>query len=466
MSQDDYKAAEGMTLRCNAESVEAIGLTEVMLETLPWTTPAYQHATTQKRRTALRALLADLLRLEAKGLAGYHGMSPKDFPSKLLGFGYDVFIALRDAMDSAGFLTVEPGRARWNSFDNIETGERGDITQHGGRQARFRLTPKALEEVRAAGVTLDAWSAHWSPPAPLQLVTSSLVPAAPLIELRAAKERRGGTKRAGQNVTFDVASPLLQPILEDLQDHNGFMRELGVTGVDFIGLRRIFNDGNVPGFSWDKGGRFYSLRGAGMGKPYEALSGDERRSRIQIGGEPVGEADMGSSQLRLLYALLDQPLPAGLEADLYTLPGAHREAVKAVVTQALGKGAANAKRWGADARREYRRDHGGRTLQADHPFADALAATLAGHPILERLGGPGMPAALDLQFTEAEVIRRAMARLRSDGIGSLPVHDSLVVPRMHLQAAEVALQSAFQLQVEKMIGRPTEQRASVKLKAA
>jgi len=414
----------------------------------------------------LRALVADLLRLEAKGLAGYHGMSPKDFPLPVLGFGYGVFKEVKEAMVAAGLLAFEPGRPRWASIDNYETAERGPLNQHGGMAARFRLTQEALTEVDGAGIALDVWRDHWSPPEPLQAAIGAQAVAVPLIELRATKEWRAGAKRKAEDVPFDMASPCLTAILADLRAHNEFMAALGVSGVDFVGLRRIFNNGDVPNYGWDQGGRFYSLRMPSMGAVYETLSGAERRQRIKIGGESVAEVDMSASQLRLLYALLNEQIPAGLDSDLYQLEGAHRNAVKAIVTQAIGSQSIGSKRWGTQAALEYRGEHKGRTLEADHPFAVAQEVTRRGHPILERLGSPGVPSALDLQFIEAEVMRRAMATLRRSGIGSLPVHDSLIVPASRERDAVAALVGAFKTQVESVTGSPTQHRPMVKHKGA
>ena len=467
ISQDDYRLAEPMTLRCGASSWQAIGLIEAFEGVLSWPDKAPPRPSTRVRRTtALRALVADLLRLEAKGVAGYHGMGAKDFPLPVLGFGYGVFMEVKNAMVAAGLLAFEPGYRRWSSFDNYDTGERGPLYQRGGKAARFRLTPEALTEIEAAEIALDAWGDHWSLPEPLQATISAQAVTAPLIELRATKQWRAGAKPKAEYLPFDMSSPAVAPILSDLRAHNEFMVTLGVSGVDFIGLRRIFNNGDVPDYAWDQGGRFYSLRVPGMGAAYESLSGDERRQRIKIGGQSVTEVDMSASQLRLLYALLDEEIPAGLGADLYQLNGAHRDAVKAIVTQAIGSQSMASKRWGSQAALEYRSEHKGRTLEADHPFAVAQEVTRRGHPILERLGPPGVPSALGLQFIEAEVMRRAMASLRRSGIGALPVHDSLIVPVGREGDAEAALVAAFKTQVELVTGLPARHCPSVKRKGA
>lgn len=456
-SYEEWVKAEPMNLRCGAGSVEAIGLVERLLNELVFPEPLklLKPSTSEKRRTALRALVADLLKLEARGVVGYHGTSPKDFPSKLLGFGYDVFMPLKDAMIAAGFLDFAPGRQRLGSFTNLATGAKGPVVQSGGYQARFKLTAKALEEVEAAGISLDAWKDHWSPPEPIQSVFVTWSSVGPLVELRASKQRRGGVMRKGESLPVDMDSPVLQPILADLQDHNSFLASAGVSGVDFVGLRRIFNDGDVPHYAWNRGGRFYSRRAEGMGKAYESYKGEQRRRRIKLGGEAVGEVDMSASQLRLLYALLDEPLPEGHSDDLYALTGVRRDVAKLVVTQAIGKESAKPGKWGNEGAQDYAKEHHGRLLEKDHPFAEALTAVLTSHPVLGRLGALDCPSALELQYIESEIIRRAMSALRRDDITSLPVHDSLIVPLSKLEQAENALRDAFAAEVESFIGHPT-----------
>jgi hypothetical protein len=455
-TKEEWLGAAAMSLRCDASSVEAIGLVEGIFETLEF--PAAQKilkpSTVERRRKALRALMADLLRHAADGVAGFHGTSPKDFPSRLLGFGRDVFMPLKDAMVAGGWLDFAPGHPRWNSMDNFETGQRGDVVQRGGYKARFRLTRKALDAVEAAGIALDAWADHWTLPEAVQGTGVVMKPVGDLVELRGRKERVKGHKVDGDKMAVNMEDAVLQPILADLKAHNALLAAVGVSGVDFIGLRRIFNDGGEPGFAWNKGGRFYSLRAEGMDKPYEMLNGDQRRKRIRLGGEKVGEVDMSASQLRILYALLNEEIPAGLSDDLYALPGAPREAVKLVIAQALGKDGSHSKRWGQAAAKAYAKQVG-KKLQAQYPFIATQEVALTGHPILQRLGTPDCPTALGLQYVESEVVRAAMALLRQDGIPSLPVHDSLIVPLGKLENAEAALREAFSSVISSMLNAPT-----------
>jgi hypothetical protein len=178
----------------------------------------------------------------------------------------------------------------------------------------------------------------------------------------------------------------------------------------------------------------------------------------------VIEIDMRASQLRLFYALIDQPLPPGLADDPYAIGGLDRDPIKLVVTQALGKAQARSRRWSGSASADYRKDHPDRALSADYKFKVYQEAVLAAHPALERLGSPGVPQALDLQFIESEIIRLGMETLMHMGVPSLPVHDSLIVPEDAVDVASEVLEEAFTVVVEKELGRPTLHRPTLSVK--
>jgi hypothetical protein len=337
----------------------------------------------------------------------------------------------------------------------------------GGWVGRFKLTEAALANIEAAGVAIGAWEEHWTRSAalPTGALNSRKLP--PLVGLRASSVRHGGAKARGEALVVDENEPGVKAMIQDLEAHNAFMQTLGVSGIDFLGLRRLFNEGEREDRRWRSGGRFYAIRINGVGTRYENMPARERLRTIRIGGQSVVEVDLSASQLRLLYALRDTPLPAGMEDRPYDLPGCsdgERAAVKRVVAQALGKGKGRSRRWGTDAVKGYARETSGRALNEDFIFVTYQDITLAAHPILETLGSSGVPDALQLQYVESEIIRRAMADLRSQGIGSLPVHDSLIVPDDRTAETERALKDAFQAQVSELLGSPTKHHARVSLK--
>jgi len=323
--------------------------------------------------------------------------------------------------------------------------------------------------IEVAGVALNDWEAHWKrsasakPEAIVKAGANGRLPE--VIEIRTAKVREGHKHIGGDPMAWSRDEPGVREIVDDLEAHNAFMRAYGVQGIDFLALRRVFNDGDQPAQRWKAGGRFYSLVINGIGTAYENMRAQERLKVIRLGGNPVGEIDMSASQLRLLYAVQDVPMAEALASDPYVIAGFERDPIKWVVAQALGKNAARSERWGAQAVTEYKRETGGRSLGADFNFRAHQEATLAAHPILESLGQPGAPGALRLQWIESEIIRRAMAALRTQGIGCLPVHDSLLAPIGSLDTARRALEDAFKAQVQHIIGCSTNHFAMVKQKA-
>lgn len=456
LTLEDRKAAGLLNLRSEPRSEQARNLVEGIMEDV--ILPAWPHykqqrpASVAKHRVALGALLGGLLRLEADDRAAGHGMAPRDFPEAQLGFGRSIFLQQRDALVAAGLLAFVPGWQRLHNFTNNETGD--PVTRSGGgMRARFRLTASGLKRVELAGVALSAWAEHWSPRrAPVGPTAS---PGA-LIELRGAKPIRGGK---GPKLSVDFNDPRVSAWLADLQAHNEFVGACGIEGIAFVGLRRLFTGGDAPGFDWQRHGRFYSLQ---AGEAYEQLGGSERLQRITIGGERVSEADLRASQLVLLYALMQEAFSAA--ADPYTIGDLDRELVKAWVAQALGRGDVEARRWSEPAKEYFAVAQPAADLTKTHSISTYRERILARHPVLRRLGEPGVPTVLELQFHESEILRAAMASLRLQGIPSLPVHDSLLVPSSGLQDASSAVAAAFLTYVEQVTEHTCKVEPTVSLK--
>jgi len=374
-TQTEWVEAGWMYLRNEPKSDEAKALVDTILAGLPLE-PA-RPTTVARRRVALGALLADLLRLAEEGQVGCHGMNRDDFPLKRLGFAYDIFRSLKDAMIEAGLLWFSEGRQRLTTIGPVDGSSSRITNTSGGYVSRFRLTPDALEWIAASGVFPGDWKANWKASATLQSKGEPQPERASLVLLRASSERENGTSRSGKDLKVDPSEPVVRDMLDDLEAHNAFLTAVGVTGIDFIGLRRIFNEGDIAVKRWRSGGRFYSVRVKGMGNSYETMDGEERRALIRLGGSVVGEVDMSASQLRLLYALLDADLPSDLATDPYALPGLDREAVKLVVAQALGKAQGRSTRWGKEARKGYEKKRPGRSLQkvCDDSYVGRLTTT-------------------------------------------------------------------------------------------
>jgi hypothetical protein len=463
LSQDDRWNAGRMHLRSGPHSAVARKLIRDLLEGV--VVPAWPEGK-QVRPSSLRgaeralgALVADLLKLHVEGRAGAHSAMRESFNS--LPFGLNLFTRVRDALQAAGLLNVHLGSQRLVKFQNRVTGGLAKPISHGGQVSRYRLTQAALEQIRAAGVDLTDWASHWGqedPSASLKFLTPS---AAPAIVLRGKAERVNGVKAPGRELPVDWSDPQVFAILNDLEAHNAFLMAAGIGGFVFRGVRRVFNDGDQPGFAWQWGGGFYSQPG---GEPYESMDGETRRAIITIGGEGVGEVDLTAAQLSLVYGLRGAALdPAA--SDPYLIDGFSRELVKAWTTKALGSASVAYRQWSKGARDYYAQVAPGRTLSRDIPISRVRNAVVERHPVLHHLGEPGITA-VDLQFHQSEVIRKALVSLRSHGVAGLSVHDSLLVPSSALRMAEGALKEAFAAHVEELTGKPCSVIPSVKLKTA
>jgi len=165
-TQTEWVEAGWMYLRNEPKSDEAKALVDTILAGLPLE-PA-RPTTVARRRVALGALLADLLRLAEEGQVGCHGMNRDDFPLKRLGFAYDIFRSLKDAMIEAGLLWFSEGRQRLTTIGPVDGSSSRITNTSGGYVSRFRLTPDALEWIAASGVFPGDWKANWKASATLQ----------------------------------------------------------------------------------------------------------------------------------------------------------------------------------------------------------------------------------------------------------------------------------------------------------
>ena len=407
-----------------SQAVEAL-LADIVVPSRP---QPLRPSSLQKYRVALGALLSDLLRFQGTGAGGKHAMSPQHFPSSEIGFGRTIFVPIKTALVTHGLIEFANG---WN-----HTGEGfspGSVVRWGGDVAFFRPTGLLVERLGSAAS--DPWHHHWRAGKP------SVPQDVPRLVLRARKLRGRDT---GEDMPFEPQEPLAALWLADLEEANSYLASKNIEGIAFSGLRRIFNDGDQPGKRWKRGGRYYSLAG---GDAYEMMNGETRRSLIRFDGEAAAEVDIAASHLTVLYAIHGQPFDA-TKGDPYEVAGIHREAVKAFVTIALGRAAAEGNRWSPRAREKYAEQRPGRNLSSDYRFSDVRAAVIQKHPILHELAEDDI-IALDLQWHESEILRIAMANLRRDkDIPSLPVHDSLVVPASKTEVAEHELRWAFKAHFE------------------
>jgi hypothetical protein len=100
------------------------------------------------------------------------------------------------------------------------------------------------------------------------------------------------------------------------------------------------------------------------------------------------------------------------------------------------------RRWPSEVAARFLEGHGQRLGEA-HPVRKVQEAVLAAHPVLADWPQQELTC-FDLMFLESEAILATMLRLKRElGIVSLSVHDSLIVPRRHLEVAVALLKEEY-----------------------
>ena len=177
--------------------------------------------------------------------------------------------------------------------------------------------------------------------------------------------------------------------------------------------------------------------------PFQTMPSSTRLDTLRIDGELCCEIDIVSSIPSVLYGLYvsknelnDKVCFDYYQAVVDLLPLLPREAVKTIFTSSLGTGFLN-------------EDQHPTALKIDHPevvsalpWKDIKAAILKGMPQVSMLKSRTMDWAY-LNYRESEVLRVTMERLLEQGIGVLPIHDSIIVPLKHKNIAKDIYSQAF-----------------------
>jgi hypothetical protein len=363
-------------------------------------------------------------------------MSRSHFQSRKLGFGYDIFIEVTGTLEAEGLLVRRVGYPRWGAPKG----------QKQGATTCFQMTDGMLALADAFGVSTDNWEDHWTlrPEFGSDQVDKRL-------ELRARRKSQRGQKQPAVDLPVDLSDPGAAELDAQIARINRFLLSQDIDGLSFHGLRRIFNNGDQPDFAWNKGGRFYSAPG---GQAYERWNADLRQRVITIDGKRVVEVDLKASHLTLLHALAGQPFNPTNDPfyDPYKTEDFPRLVVKLWVAQALGSSNPRPFQWSKKSQADYEQDRPGQWLQDAFPISEVGAVVKHKHPLLIELRFLRF-STLDLQYHEAEILRRAMEKLIfPHGIPVLPIHDALIVPHTLAAEAERCLKDAFKEYVEGVTG--------------
>ena len=322
------------------------------------------------------------------------------------------FRAVRNAFIAMGFLLYRDG---FSSADFQE--------QRQGFAARMRATPVFFSLAAKAGLTPHSARQHY--------IRS--LPSKPLLLKATAKHGANGQKVSGRRIDFERTGVAKQ-LEDDVKELNGFLDQFELKGGVHRGYHRIFNLGDDPSFSWNKGGRLYS-----QGEDcYQRLPSAERL-KMTIDDEPVVEIDIRSSYLTIYYALLERALDQS--TDPYERSGIPRPVAKAWTTMTFGHDKFH-KRWHKRAKTDL--EEKGFVLKGDLSIKNVEAAMLAAHPVLERWPNTQYSWA-DLMFVESCAIMATSLRLYHDHwVPCFSVHDSIIVPVSKQVLAERVLKDAYE----------------------
>ena len=373
----------------------------------------------RKLGATVSAFVADLIRhsanVEAHGYC-YRAADSRTFVDAHA--TYREWVRVVALWERHGFLEKRTGfkaRKEWEG-QPIEAG----ATQ---LASRYRATPRLLAMAQRHGINPDTLPDHYR-----QDFRGPVV-----IVREASTIGPRGQKVAGK--TMKVSSSVRHAELTaEMTRLNAF-----VTGHDFRGMeapwfRRIFSNGNQPGFSYDQGGRVYAVGSS----CYQRLSGEVRR-HITINGAPTVEIDLRASQLSIGYGLLNCGLPAD---DPYTIEGFPRDVVKAVTTALMGRDEGVPRRWPKDFAEGYLAQNG-RKVGADYALKDVVAAICERHPVIMELKDQGWTCH-HLQYVESEILMNTMLTLADVySVPCLPVFDSLIVRASDRPVTERVLSLIF-----------------------
>jgi hypothetical protein len=424
-SDPEIEQALMATLRATPRSSEAQAFVGDLLARIE----ARDRENGQRKRTqaalaglerAIGAIVGDLLRAcrsEVERGMVYRSRHSNGFSGGP--FGFDTFQNAVSGLVALGLLEVTEGQDVWKEYD---WGDGIKSKSHRGKAARFRATPELVQCAAAAGVPLGNLRHHFHRPLPDREVT-----------LKAASTWEDGIKFKGRLLPFPE-TPQVETIRAEVRAINQFLDGVRIDGANHDGFHRGFSMGDHPGFSWDRGGRLYSV-----GQNHFQQISKARRAEITLDGEAVVEIDVRASYLTILHGVAGAYMD--VDCDPYEVPGIPREIVKRWLTATLGKGQVVA-RWPRQLIQGYR-DQTGRQLGKDFRATEVARLMTARFPVLNELERLKLSWA-ELMYLESQAIIGTMTALMNEDVPSLPIHDSVIVPASQAPLATVLLSSAFQ----------------------
>jgi hypothetical protein len=176
---------------------------------------------------------------------------------------------------------------------------------------------------------------------------------------------------------------------------------------------------------------------------FQSMSAKTRLETIRINNHVCCEIDIIASIPSVLHGIYNAKVGNNefecidyyqAVADLH--PELSRKVVKAIFAASLGTGKLNTKTYPPKLKKDFPE------IVKLLTWKDIRAAVLEGMPQIASLESRKMDWAY-LNYRESEVLRVTMEKLLGQGIGVLPIHDSIIVPLKHRRIAKDIFSQAF-----------------------
>jgi hypothetical protein len=415
---EEIRDARFMSLLSVADSSQAKEFVEgliVLLKSKEFRKRKRQAEREKAFATAIELIIADLMLgfQQQDNRWSYHQMSSGSFTDEPV--GYKLFRSIVAGLEEAGLIDVSLGR----NHKGIQWDEEGTTSYAPGLATRFRPTQSLVDMATQYGLKEDEYHLSFKTQLPKKV-----------IEVRAAKvkgEGRGRKLKPPQTTRFFKVEAEIKTL-------NQFLSGFELTGGTFTGFRRLFNEGNIKGFDYDRGGRLFNSDGQG----YIGLSSDERQS-MRIGGEDIVEIDINASYLTIYNGLMGEPLPD--KEDIYAIDGLPREVVKAWFSVSFGVQKFHT-RWPSETIEKLR--------ASCKDFKPSMTVRAVGKkaikhfPIMADWPLSGLSWS-KLMFIESEIVIGTMATMMEEyQAPCFPVHDAIIVRKKDEELAKNILTNKFE----------------------
>ncbi|MER9528813.1 hypothetical protein NKI89_03230 [Mesorhizobium sp. M0309] len=294
----------------------------------------------------------------------------------------------------------------------------------GMERAGLIMVHPARAHVRRTGIEATGWlrAAIMAPEVPVGDIGRAEGEEVIRVSARAGRDQYGS--RLSVMVDYEDTEESMR-LRAEMEEINAF---LATQGIEVYGMRQaaykltrrflLRSPSDPRGFNLH--GRLYGAFWISMPK---ALRGG-----LTINGEPIADLDYASMFPRLAYARVRCEPPLG---DLYAIPGleGHRVGVKAGLSALLSTETEM-------TRLPHEVKEG---LPAGWTASRFRQAVAEKHPPLVPLFGKDI--ALDLMFTESNILVAVLLRLARMGIAALPMHDGIMVKSTSAPCAKSIMQT-------------------------